>query len=112
MIRISGEATIGKSRGGHVRFGPFIRPGSSANNDSVKQTLTHNLNTKIVSVILTTDNGNNIVDFYWTSWPGVQYASGYKWKTIDNNSIELEIFHLSGSNVTYYADVYSREDFF
>lgn len=112
MIRISGSATLGQSRGGHIRLGPFVRSGSGVNTTSVFQTVTHNLNTKIVSVILNKDNGNRIQTFYWTSWPGVNYASGFKWKVIDNNTIELELFYLGGSNTTYYVDIYSREDFF
>jgi hypothetical protein len=118
MIRISGEATIGKGRGKHVRIGPFVRPGMVEGTSSIFQTITHNLNTKIVSVMLSfvgpgeTYPGYIVQDFWWTSGNYTSRAFNYKWKVIDQNIIELELFRFSNVDKNYIVDIYGREDFF
>lgn len=115
MVYVTANDSFGGERE-ITRFGPYIWTYVGTTTGSSLQTITHNLGTQSLQVVIYILVGGQYVvhDFYSSHSggnPGTSHHRGYTLTMINDNQIEINRYHVEGTyESTYYVDIYEHKD--
>jgi hypothetical protein len=98
------------------RFGPYTWPYVGTTTGYSDQTITHNLGTKSLQVVIYMASGGYFVayDYYQNTeggHPGTSHRRGYQVTMLNDNQIRIRRYHLEEVyQPTYYVDIYKHEE--